>query len=198
MPARQAIAVAFVLSLPTAWATERFSAQGVVAGQVVATTVDSAQAQALVPRASGAPAAAGRAPDRQPRRHPSLGTDRPARAVRLCPPRPARPQRRPGADRRHPRPWRRHHRRDRPQRPFRRRRDRPVRTAALAMPVLEDVLDEKAVCAGGCRERSGAPRSRSHHHRRGSARPPPAVPARPAPDRAKPCPCRRSRRRRYR
>lgn len=48
MPAPQAIAVLLVLSLATACATERFPAQGVVAGQVVVTAVDSAQAQELI------------------------------------------------------------------------------------------------------------------------------------------------------
>lgn len=65
MPAPQATAALLVLLMATGCATERFPARGVVAGQTVATTVDSAQAQALVtgapPRLGALPAPADRA-----------------------------------------------------------------------------------------------------------------------------------------
>ncbi len=48
MPALQAIAALLVLSMATGCGTNRFPARGMVAGQLVATTVDSAAAQTLV------------------------------------------------------------------------------------------------------------------------------------------------------
>lgn len=75
-----------------------------------------------------------------------------------------------------------------------------MKTAALALTVLDDVLGEHDACPPPMgRDHGGvAPRRRPRDRRRGSARPPPAAPVRPAHDPAKPCPCPRSRRRRYR